>query len=259
MLLKDQVELLRENLPLLRNARCSLPLCGGLNSTRDTYRFKHLLHPARDIAETIQQADPGGDQLPTRLRGWGLGVVDGWNSSMKIQLKDLLGMIIHVYYVNLDKGQLDVGNDYGERRSIPYAKFLEAVGRLVLSPEEIGLVACSLTEKRAKEATRSRGFLRDATPGCGDFLYLLHSIAEWPELKATLWETFFAENSKPIDPDSQTVNDCPFLQNIGSRQSPDNISLGMGWRRDDLYAESCMDFLFFINMIRGYFRRRLGM
>lgn len=255
MLLKDQVEILRENLPLLRNARCSLPLHGGLNAARDTYRFKHLIHPARDIAKTIKQADPGGDQLPARLRGWGLDVVDGWNHPMKIQLKDLLGMIIHVYYVNLEAERLDVGNDRGERYIVPYTTFLEAVDRLVLSPEEIGLVACNLTEQQAKSAIRTRGLLRTDTPGCGDFLYLLYSIAEWPELKATIWETFFAKESKAMDPDSQTVNDCPFLQNIGSRQSPDKISLGMGWRRDDIYAESCMDLLLLIDMIRCYFIR----
>lgn len=255
MLLKDQVELLRENLPLLRNARCSLPLLGGLNPTRDTYRFKHLIHPARDIAKTIKQADPRGDQLPARLRGWGLDVVDGQNSPRKIQLKDLLGRIIHVYYVNLEADRLDVGNDRGERRIVPYTKFLEAVGRLILSPEEIGLIACNLTAQQVKHATKTGEPLRTDTPGCGDFLSLLHSIAEWPELKATLWETFFAENSKPIDPDSQTVNDCPFLQTIESRQSPDSISLGMGWRRDDLYAESSMDLLLLIDMIRCSFIR----
>lgn len=253
MLLKDQVELLRENLPLLRNTKVSLPLLGGHNAARETYQFKHLLHPARDIATTIHQADPRGDQLPTRLRGWGLDVVDGQNHPMKIQLKSLLGMIIHVYYVHLEADRLDVGNDRGEWCTAPYATFLEAVGRLVLSPEEMGLVACSLTEKQAKHAIPKGECLRSDTSGCGDFLYLLHSIAEWPELEATLWETFFAEKSQLLDPDAQIVNNHPFLQTMVSSGS---LSLGLGWRRDDLYAESSMDLLSLIGMVQDYFRRQ---
>ena len=255
MLLKDQVEILRENLPLLRNARCSLPLHGGFNAARDTYRFKHLIHPARDIAATIKQADPHGDQLPARLRGWGLDVVDEWNHPMEIQLKDLLGMIIHVYYVNLEAEQLDVGNDWGERRIVPYAKFLEAVDRLVLSSEEIGLVACSLTEKQAKRAIPTGGLLPTDTPGCGDLLHVLYSIAEWPELKATIWEAFFAGESRAIDPASNTVNDRLFLMQMRGSKSPNRIAWKMGWRRDDIYAESCMDLLLLIDMIRCYFTR----
>lgn len=55
MLLTDQVEVLRGNIAELRNQQLSLPLMGGLEDTRRTYRFKSLVHPARDIEDRLHR------------------------------------------------------------------------------------------------------------------------------------------------------------------------------------------------------------
>ena len=78
MLLVDQVELLRQHIVQLENQRFSLPLMGGPSATIQTYHFKTLVHPARDIATTIAQADPAGNKLPSNLRGWNLIAKDSW-------------------------------------------------------------------------------------------------------------------------------------------------------------------------------------
>ena len=101
MLLVDQVDLLRRYVVELRDQQFVLPLMGGRSATHQAYRFKSLVHPARDIATTISEADPAGDKLPERLRGWSVAVTDGWNKAKTVQLKKLLGMIIHVYYLNI--------------------------------------------------------------------------------------------------------------------------------------------------------------
>ena len=257
MLLVDQIEILRENLPLLRNQQFSLPLLGGLHSTRKTYQFKHLIHPARDIATTITQADPRGDKLPSCLRGWDLAVADGWGKPSKVQLKKLLDRIIHVYYLHLKTERLDLINDRGQRCMIPYSAFLEAVERLVLSPADICLVICGLTEEKINNVTKWNPLSID-TPGYGDLGHLLATIGKWPELKAILWQNFFAKQSKTIEPSSQTVNDSPFLMQNGYLRSQRTISWKLGWRRDDLYAESCIDLLPLIHVIRSYFNSQLA-
>ena len=77
MLLADQAELLREYVVRLRNQQLALPLMGGQVATRQTYQFKPPVHPARYIATTIWKADPRGNKLPARLRGWDLDVSEG--------------------------------------------------------------------------------------------------------------------------------------------------------------------------------------
>ena len=74
MLLADQVELLREYVVRLRNQKLVLPLMGGQNATRQTYQFKSLVHPARDISTMISKAYPRNNKLPYRLRGWDLDI-----------------------------------------------------------------------------------------------------------------------------------------------------------------------------------------
>ena len=63
-----------------------------------------LGHPARDIATMIANADPSGKKLPARLRGWNLDMTDGFGNAQRIQLKKLLGMIIHVYRLSTSGG-----------------------------------------------------------------------------------------------------------------------------------------------------------
>ena len=142
MLLIDQVELLRQYLGQLRNQQFVLPLMGGRLATRQTYQFKSLVHPARDIATTIADADPGGNKLPVRLRGWNLDTTDELGRSQKVHLKKLLGMIIHVYYLRIGDGVLDVSNDEGKRVVVPYGTFVDYVERLALTPDDACLVSC---------------------------------------------------------------------------------------------------------------------
>lgn len=113
MLLENQVALLRENLAELQRQRFTLPLMGSLRATRDTYYFKSLVHPARDIATTIARSDPGRNKLPAHLRDWNLKVTDELLESRQVPLKDLLGMVIHVYYLSIGgDGNLDLSNNF---------------------------------------------------------------------------------------------------------------------------------------------------
>ena len=158
MLLADQVSLLRQNSAELRDQRFVLPLMGGSSATRQAYRFKSLVHPARDIATTISEADPAGNKLSTHLRGWNLSVRDGHNIAKTMHLRKLLGMIIHVYYLNIVDNRLDVSNDLGERVIIPYDAFVASVERLILTPEDICLVVCALAEERLRAKQEYRPF-----------------------------------------------------------------------------------------------------
>ncbi len=250
MLLVNQVELLRRYIEQFRNQRLALPLMGGVSDTSQTYRFKSLLLPARDIATTIAQADPAGDKLPDRLRGWNVDVEDGWGKAKTVHLKKLLGMIIHVYYLNVGQNRLDISNDLGERVIVPYDSFLALVQRLVLTPEDICLVICSLAEERFKSRQAIRA-LRFDVPGSGDLLHCLWTIGKWPALKEIIWSRFFADQSSTVDPNCKTINDVPF--GMGGRHTESAITWHMGWRRDDVYATSWIDVSCLIHEIRGYF------
>ena len=249
MLLVDQVELLRRCMVELRHERLALPLMGGISATRQTYRFKSLLHPARDIATTIVQSDPAGDKLPAHLRGWNLDVEDAWGKAQTIHLKKLLGMIIHVYYLNVQENRLDVSNDLGSRVIVPYDYFLDSVERLVLSPEDICLIICSLAEERFKNKQTLRALMWDV-PGSGDLLHCLATIGRWPALKETIWRKHFAEQSSLVDPNCNTINDVPFI--MGGQYTAGTVIWRVGWRRDDDYATSKIDVSCLIREIRDY-------
>ncbi len=182
MLLVNQVELLRQNLVQLRKQQFALPLMGELSHTRQTYQFKSFVHPARDIATTIAGADPRGDKLPNRLRGWNLDVTDELGKTLNIPLKKLLGMVIHVYYLRVGDGDLDISNDLGERVIVPYNVFLDSVERLVLTPEDICLVICGLAEEKFKTENAMRA-LGAYMPGPGDLAHCLATIRRWPLLQ----------------------------------------------------------------------------
>ena len=251
MLLADQVDLLRECVAELRNQELVLPLMGGIMATRQAYRFKSLVHPARDIATIIGEADPGGIKLPARLRGWNLDITDEFGNAQKIHLKRLLGMIVHVYYLRIGDGNLDVSNDEGRRVIIPYDAFLDSVERLLLSPEEICLVICGLTEEKLKRRDAADA-LTALTPGSGDLMYsLLATIARWPDLRETVWASFFAHESRPVEAGCQTVNNQPF--HMGGRYAPAIALWHLGWRRDDIYAQSWVDISRLIEVIQEYF------
>ena len=250
MLLVDQVELLGQHMEQLQGQRFVLPLLGGISETSQTYNFKSLVHPARDIASTIAEADPAGDKLPARLRGWNIGVTDGWRKAKTIHLKKLLGMIIHVYYLSIAENQLDISNDLGERIIVPYDLFLGIVERLILTPEDICLVICSLAEERLKSKHAVQALMSDV-PGSGDLMHCLATIRRWSTLKERIWKTFFVDHSTIVDTDCQTVEDVPFL--IGGQHTGTTIMWEVGWRNGDLYAQRWIDVSCLIHEIRDYF------
>ena len=251
MLLTDQVDLLRENLSQLRGQKLALPLMGGFEATRQTYQFKALVHPARDIATMIATADPGGNKLPDHLRGWNLRIADGFGNVQQIHLKKLLGMIVHVYYLRISDDDLDVSNDEGKRVIVPYKTFLDSVERLLLTPGDICLVVCGLTEEILKRRNAIEASIA-MTPNSGNLLYgLLPRIKRWPELQEKIWTTFFASQSTPVEFDCQTVNNQPFL--MGARHTGTMELWRIGWRRGDAYAQSWVEISRLIEIIQEYF------
>ena len=250
MLLVDQVELLRRNLVQLRHQQLSLPLMGGPSATKRTYHFKSLVHPARDIATMIAQADPRGDKLPARLRGWNLDIRDEFRNAQRVHLKKLLGMIIHVYYLRIGDGDLDVSNDSGNRVIVPYDTFLDSVERLVLAPEDACLVICGLTEEKLASSNAVEALIA-MTPGSGDLAHCLAIIKRWPELQESIWSKFFADLVTAVEPDCQTINDSPFL--MGGRRTGTTALWRIGWRRNDAYSVSWVDISQLIERIQEYF------
>ena len=250
MLLVDQVELLRQYIVQLRDQRFVLPLMGGPSATSQTYRFKSLVHPARDIATTIAQADPGGNKLPGRLRGWNLDVMDEYRKPKTIQLKKLLGMIIHVHYLNIADNRLDIANDLGERVIVLYDSFLASVERLILSPEDICLIVCSLAEERLKSKHAIQALLSEM-PGSGDLMHFLATINRWPTLREHIWEIFFARHGTTVNSNYYVAKDVPFI--MGGRKVGMTIMWNVGWRRDDVYASLWIDVSELINETREYF------
>lgn len=238
MLLLDQVELLREHLEHLRDQQFALPLTGGQFATRLTYQFKSLLHPARDIATTIARADPRGERLPSRLRGWNLDASDEYGTSRKVCLKRLLGMVIHVYYLRVGEGNLDVSNDRGERVIVPYQAFLDSVERLVLTPEEACLVICGLVDERLQNGD-AIGALGACEPGWGDLMHCLATSKTWPVLQESLWTSYFSDQSTTVRADCQTIDDTPFI--MGAQVTGTTPAWHVGWRRGDAYAQSWME------------------
>lgn len=250
MLLVDQVGLLDQNFVQLRNQEFALPLMGGLSATSETYQFKSLVHPARDFATTIAKAAPRGDKLPTRLRGWNLNVTDEFRKTRKIPLKDLLGRVIHTYYLRIGHGDLDISNDLGKRVIVPYNVFLDSVQRLVLTPEDICLVICGLAEEEVKNENALRELTAN-TPGSGNLEHCLVTIKTWPPLQESIWKTFFAGQSSTVRRDCRTAYDKPFIK--GRRHSGTTVLWHVGWQRDDTYAEAWIDVLHLTGKIQDYF------
>ncbi len=250
MLLADQVELLRQYAVHLREQRFVLPLMGSSSATRQAYQFKSLVHPARDIATTIYQADPAGNKLPTHLRGWNLSVRDGFHVAKTIHLRNLLGMIIHVYYLNIVDDRLDISNDLGERVIVPYDAFVASVERLVLTHADICLVICALAEENLKNKTGIHALFSDI-PGSGDLIHCLATIRKCPTLEEAIWRKFFAPWGKVVNPDCSTVEDMPFL--MSGRQSEDTITWNVGWRRGSVYASVWINVTDLICQVRRHF------
>lgn len=255
MLLEDQVKLLRQNLVQLYTQEFVLPLMGGLEATRRTYQFKSLIHPARDIATAIVKADPGGNKLPNHLRGWNLDVADGFGTPYKIRLDKLLSRIIHVYYLRIGGGDIDISNDRGERVTLPYSALIKTVQRLELTPEDICLVICGLAEKEIKN--KDAGWLSAGERlGEGNLRHCcLATIKRWPILQENIWKTFFVDQVTIVKRDCQTVNNEPFI--MGSKCTETTAIWHIGWRRGDIYAESWIDVLRLIGMIQEYFHNNM--
>ena len=259
MLLIDQVDLLRANLEELHNQHITLPLMGGRSAVRDAYRFSHLIHPARDIITTIKNADPQADKLPVHLCQWNLKAKDEYGQETLVHLKYILGMIIHVYYLHIQGGVLDVSNDSGKHVIVPYDRFMSSVGKLILSPEDTVLVICHLaktcSEKHVQSVQETIGqnkvlnrFPSDAIPGLGDFSSFLFRISHWPGLLENIWERFFAAEAVQMKPGADVVNNRPY--NTGrSINAAGEYTWGIGWRRDDVIATVQVDVIQVIDTV----------
>ena len=222
----------------------------GIYSCAGPYQFKSLVHPARDIATKIADADPGGNKLPARLRGWNLDTTDELQRRQRIHLTKLLGMIIHVYYLRIGDGVLDVSNDEGKRVIVPYGNFVDYVERLVLTRDDTCLVICGLAEEKLKNGHTMQA-LSGLTPGSGDLQHCLATITTWPALQESIWTTFFAEYSTTVETGCQTINEVPFVK--GARRTGTIVLWCIGWRRNDAYAEQWIDISQLIGSIRAYF------
>ena len=264
MLLIDQVDLLRENLGYIRNDRTCLPLMGGRGAIRDTYRFIHLIHPARDISTTIHNADPGGDKLPAHLRGWNIKGTDGHGKEGKMYLKDFLGMLVHVYYLRIDGNVLDVSNDSGDHLIVQYDDFLNFLNRLVLSPEESVLVIshwAKIQNERQKKCIRDSiqrnrrlmQFPEAYVPGLGDFKSFLSQIKEWPDLLEAIWKRFFRSQAVQIDPHTNMANNRP--DSYRSADSKGNLRWHFKWRRDGVIANVQVDIVEVIDAVVDHMQR----
>ena len=254
MLLVDQVDVLRRNLPEIKEMRCVLPLGGGYENTKAAYRFAYLLHPARDIITTIKASDPGENTLPGRLQGWMITVTDGYKNEAPAHLKDILGKIIHMHYLRSDE-VLDVSNDLNERIIVSRDDFLQQTGRLVLEYKDICLVVCALAEKTyyGEKTVRNRktDSLDMEGPGFRDLQKILRDFQFRPELENIIWDKYFKEQSKSIGSDSDTINGVPFVNRTYSSVS--ETFWHIGWRRGSVYSEVWIDVIQIITTIRDYF------
>ena len=272
MLLVDQVKLLRENLASIRQQKnFALPLMGDLfkepKHTRATYKFKSLILPARDIATTIAQADPGGNKLPVHLRGWNVDGVDDLETT-SIPLKNLLGMVIHTYYLRIGDDHLDVINDYGKRIIVPYERFLRFVERLVLSPSDVWLVVCALAEAKIEKLPKDEEpspDLMEYTPGLGDLQLLLQTLIQgYPDLEAIFWKTVSPPESAEVNPDQQVRYNGPlFVKSsrfpIEGSTSRRTVMWNIAWRKNDKWMDSWVNVLDLAAMIKDYFHSETGL
>ena len=262
MLLIDQVQLLRQNITRLRSLSVCLPLLGGVDRVREAYEFVHLVHPARDIITSLKKADHFGDKLPGHLRGWNLEAQDDYGNTTIVDLKDLLGRLVHVYYLRLDGEVLDVSNDRGRRIIVPYPSFLSAISRLALSPIDVSLVSCHLARnvhldllRLLRSPDRQREPFRfppDSVPGTGDFSRLLWDIRTWPELLDALWDHFFKPQSVPLEANADVIDNRPFSQGRCLEPNGD-YKWSVGWRRGPVISRIDVDPLTLIEFVRTRF------
>lgn len=229
---------------------------GSVNNVKKAYEFVQLILPARDIIAAIKKADPGGNKLPTELRGWNLNAQDDYGNVTTLDLKVLLGRLVHLYYIRLDGDVLDVSNDSGRRTIVSYPKFLHAISRLALSPVDVALVSCYLARNVHFDQLRSRRGANgqhqtfqippDTIPGTGDFSRLLWDIRNWPEIMDALWGRFFEIQSKPLDAD--VIDNRPFLQ---ARHLDSNgiYTWSIGWRRGSVFSKADIDPLNLIEFV----------
>ena len=264
MLLIDQVQVLRENIQQLKNFEACLPLLGGVGSVRQAYRFVHLIQPARDIITSIRRADPSGNKLPKHLRGWNVSAQDGYGKATTVDLKDLLGMLVHVYYLRIDSHVLDASNDFGKRAIVEYGSFLEAISRLILSPAQVALVVCHLARvvhlehltslRDTKSTGKSFRFPSVDIPGTGDFSALLWEIRRWPHVLEAVWERFFKPESTPLDAGADVIDNRPFSR--GRTLEPDgDYRWSLGWRRNSAIATIDVDPLALIDFVLTHIER----
>ncbi len=247
MLLKSQVELLRDSLPRLQVARLSLPIGSDVQATKRMYEFKALILPARDIATTLWRAERAG-KLPARLCGWCVDARDGEGKRKKVQLKCLLGMIIHVYYFRLDGESLDLWNDYGVRVIASYGDILEGVRRLVLQRRDVAHVICSLVEEEIERNANAERDFYDFSPGFGDLYHLLTTLDEWPDLRDHMWSSAFAEHAHDVDASCEIDRDTVDLNCFGA----DTPGWRIRWRHGDKYAEPWIGASRLIEIIREH-------
>ena len=259
MLLIDQVHLLRQNIARLGSFKVCLPLLGGVESVRQAYDFVNLVHPARDIITSIRKADPAGDRLPNHLRGWNLKAQDRFGKDTTVDLKFLLGMLVHVYYLSLDGEILDVSNDSGKRVIVAYPEFMKAVSRLVLSPVDVALTTCHLARNvhvgeldslcKSNRQHQTLHMQPDSIPGPGDFAKLLWEIRAWPELMEAMWRHFFQPASTALEADANVVQNRPYSK--GRRLEPNgDYKWSIGWRRGPVISKIDVDPLALIEFMR---------
>ncbi|MCY4654374.1 MAG: hypothetical protein OXC95_14565, partial [Dehalococcoidia bacterium] len=218
----------------------------------------HLIQPARDIITSIRRADPSGNKLPKHLRGWNVNAKDGYGKATTVDLKDLLGMLVHVYYLRIDGHALDISNDFGKRAIVEYASFLEAISRLILSPAEVALVACHLARvvhlehlaclRDIRNTGKSFQFPSVDIPGTGDFSALLWEIRRWPLVLEATWERFFMPESTPLEAGADVVDNRPFSQGRALRPNGD-YQWSLGWRRNSTIATIDVDPLTLIDFV----------
>lgn len=244
-----------------------LPLMGGVGNVREAYEFVHLVHPARDIITSIKRADPSGRKLPGHLRRWNLKAHDGDGAATTVDLKVLLGMLVHVYYIRIDGEVLDVSNDSGKRIIVPYPSFLNAISGLALSPADVALVSCHLARivhldelhslSSPNGLRRPFRFSPDSIPGIGDFYRLLLDIRTWPELMDATWNRFFKPKSVLLDADADVIDNRPFSQ--GRRlEGNGDYKWSIGWRRGPVISSIDVDPLDLIDFVRTHFEAMAG-
>lgn len=262
MILIDQVNLLNQNLVKLHNQEIVLPLMGGIEATKKTYKFKSLLHPARDIATIINEADPGADRLPKHLRNWSLEVkevkfVEGkWTRKQKIHIKKLLNMVIHVSYLIVGSNSMTLSNDRGDKFIVDYNIFLHLVHRLVLTHEDVCLVICCLVENGVN--SKLRGSLKNEKLWSENLQHCLNVMKIWPHLQKIIWKEFFAESSRDIN-NLKITDNAPYLEIVGypfimeSKITGTTEMWKMGWRRGSLFSETWIDILRLKDRIQEYF------